>query len=189
MNLYKLVEKYTALTEVEINTIVNKVKSAPKGKIVCAGVWNGGDIMAIRRTNPDREIVAIDSFLGLDEPSDNDMTEGKMEKGEMSVGGVGTFFNNFKEEGLEPPITYAMFISEESIKDVKEKDIALLWLDLDHYAPTKTCLDYFDDKLVPGAIILVHDYGFVRCPGIKLACEEYREDWSFIAGGIYGLTN
>jgi len=189
MSVFNKVKDFTALTEIEIEAIVKKVKEAPEGKIVCAGVWKGGDVMAIQITSPNREVVVIDSFCGLAPPSTEDETKDTMINGEFDIGGIENFEKNFKTIGLSPPKEYQMFIDKLSINKVYEENIALLWLDLDHYLPTKSCLEHFEKFLVPEAIVITHDYGFERCPGIKIACDEFRDGWEHLAGGIFILRN
>jgi len=50
-------------------------------------------------------------------------------------------------------------------------------LDVDIYAVTQFGLKFFEERLVPGGVIVVDDYGFVSTPGAKQAVDE------FTAGG------
>lgn len=191
MKIYKRVEKYTALFKPEIDFLTNIVEIAPEGNVVVAGTYKGGDVMAMMLQDPTREYNVIDSFQGLADPEEEDIvhevnnTDSTMIAGEFSCGGHESYLENFKEAKIIAPNTYPMFITEKSIKEVKPNKIAVLWLDLDHYKPTKVCLKYFDQFLVSGAIIGCHDYDFVRCPGIKQACDDYSNKWVHGAGGIY----
>lgn len=185
--IYNRICSYTALTETEINGLITAVRQAPKGNVVCAGVWKGGDVMAMRLAAPQRNIIAIDSFEGLASPHGQDKTEHTMQAGEFNIGGKINFENNFKIINLMPPKIYQMFITYDTLKEVTEDNIAMLWLDLDHYMPTKACLEFFKPRLVPKAIVMIHDYGFERCPGIKKACDEFGGSWVHFCGGIYKL--
>ncbi|MEM4331709.1 MAG: TylF/MycF/NovP-related O-methyltransferase [Candidatus Micrarchaeia archaeon] len=49
----------------------------------------------------------------------------------------------------------------------------LVHLDVDVYEPTRFSLNFFKDKLQPGGIIIVDDYGFTTCPGVKKAVDEF----------------
>ncbi|HNA89558.1 MAG TPA: TylF/MycF/NovP-related O-methyltransferase [Anaerolineales bacterium] len=46
-------------------------------------------------------------------------------------------------------------------------------LDMDIYEPTLFALRFFDNKMVPGGVILLDDYGFETCPGIERATNEF----------------
>lgn len=196
MSIYNKIKKYTALFPPEINFLMEAVEKAPEGSVVIAGTYKGGDAMSMMLQDSARDYHVIDSFQGLAPPVEQDIVRVKndagptMKAGEFSCGGHEQYIRNFIEAKIVPPSTYPMFITEDSIKEVKPGKIAVLWLDLDHYAPTKACLDYFDQFLVDGAIIGCHDYGFVRCPGVKPACDEFAEkgtvaQWRHAAGGIF----
>jgi hypothetical protein len=62
------------------------------------------------------------------------------------------------------------------------RPLCIMFLDLDHYIPTKACLDVFSKCVIDGGIIVVHDYDFVRCPGIKKCCDEFGGRWVKIEG-------
>jgi hypothetical protein len=51
--------------------------------------------------------------------------------------------------------------------------IALMHIDTDLYQPTKDALHLLFDRLSPGAIVIVDDYGNVSCPGVTAAVDEY----------------
>jgi hypothetical protein len=49
-------------------------------------------------------------------------------------------------------------------------------LDVDIYAATRACLDFFADALLVGGIIIVDDYGFKTCEGAMLAVDSFLEE-------------
>jgi O-methyltransferase len=51
--------------------------------------------------------------------------------------------------------------------------IGLVHLDVDLYAPTLSSLQWLDDRLEPGALVVVDDYGADKCPGVRQAVDEY----------------
>lgn len=53
------------------------------------------------------------------------------------------------------------------------KKIHFVHFDVDIYAPTIFGLNFFHQCLVPGGIIIVDDYGFTTCPGVKDAVDEF----------------
>ena len=57
--------------------------------------------------------------------------------------------------------------------EVAAHTFSFVHLDVDIYEPTKFCLQFFDSRLVRGAIIVVDDYGFTSCPGAKQAVDEF----------------
>ena len=176
-NIYNQIKEYTCLNVYEINYLIDVVYNAPVGNIVIAGTYLGGDVMSMMLTSPDREYHVIDSFQGLAPPEQEDMCDNPCVEGEFNAGGVDKWLSNFKKKQIREPRTYPMFIDENTIQSVNVNNIAVLWLDLDHYVPTKACLDHFYNKIVDGGKILTHDYDFYKCPGIKKACDPYAKNW------------
>ena len=54
-----------------------------------------------------------------------------------------------------------------------EQAFGLVHIDVDVYPPTKFCLERFAPRDVPGGTIVVDDYGFKTCPGVKQAVDEF----------------
>jgi hypothetical protein len=46
-------------------------------------------------------------------------------------------------------------------------------VDVDVYPATDFCLQFFVPRLLPGAWLVVDDYGFVTCPGVKKAVDDF----------------
>jgi hypothetical protein len=49
-------------------------------------------------------------------------------------------------------------------------------IDVDVYPPTAFCLEFFSQRLAPGAWIVVDDYGVVTCPGAQKAVDDFVRD-------------
>ena len=48
-------------------------------------------------------------------------------------------------------------------------------VDVDLYEPTRQSIQFFYDRLNPGAIFVCDDYGFLTCPGATSAIDEFLE--------------
>jgi hypothetical protein len=95
-----------------------------------------------------------------------------------SVGGPGTLAEN--RQLLEGTIGYPAEMVhyhagwfQETLPAVHETigPIAILRLDGDWYASTKVCLEYLFDKVVPGGIVIIDDYGAYE--GCRRAVDEF----------------
>jgi hypothetical protein len=62
---------------------------------------------------------------------------------------------------------------EDRMDEVSGESFSFVHLDVDLYAPTRSCLDYFSDSLLPGGIIMVDDYGYKTCLGAKKAVDSF----------------
>lgn len=166
--VYHKVKNYSTLTAKELAYLCGVVKTPRQGPVVVAGSGKGGDVMAMLSYSPIRDYHVMGSFKN--------------------------YIQNFKDAGFDDGYlkyvhAHEMSITEESVKKVVLKDIAILWLDLDHYLPTKVCLDYFGRLMASDGIILCHNYGFFRYPGIKKSCDEFATGWTPTVGGIVKLLN
>lgn len=95
-----------------------------------------------------------------------------------ALGGPGTLAEN--RQLLErtigyPPemVHYHVGWFQETLPAVHETigPIAILRLDGDWYASTKICLEYLFDKVVPGGIVIIDDYGTYE--GCRRAVDEF----------------
>jgi hypothetical protein len=94
------------------------------------------------------------------------------------LGGHGTIdaCKNLLEKDLEYPaemIHYHKGWFQDTLpQESKEIDkIAILRLDGDWYASIKICLDYLYDKVIPGGLIVIDDYGYYE--GCTKAVDEF----------------
>jgi hypothetical protein len=176
------------MTQKEYEYLANLSKSLPSGDVIVAGTESGDDVRTIKKANRKRNIVVIDSFEGLADPVEEDVCESTMVAGECDVGGLEAYLQKFKDARIRPPKEiYKMWITKETLAVVPKRQVALLFLDLDHYQPTKDCLDIFKGWVVKDGVILVHDYDFIRCPGIKKCCDEFFSDWEKVEETGFGI--
>jgi O-methyltransferase len=176
------------LAEVELDCLSSIIKIIPEGDIIMAGCYKGGDVIEIKRTCPDRNVIVIDSFEGADNPEPEDLVNVGIPrfKGECSAD-MREVIRNFTEHDIQKPFQiHRMWISDAALNLIVRRPLAMIWLDLDHYRPTLECMRYFWPWLQRGGVMLTHDYGFVRCPGVKQACDEFGETWVKLAGNIFG---
>lgn len=175
--------EYTMIEPEGMEVVLQTVAEAPEGIIVIAGSAHGGDAMAIMKQFPNRYVVVIDSFEGLAEPTEKDGTDVEG-KGGHSCGGIDQYKANFAE--LNRPLPHEIFkmwITPESLEEIKDREIACLFMDLDHYQPVKACLLHFWPMLVKDAKVITHDWKFFRTKGVEVACEEFKPGkWESIRG-------
>lgn len=175
------------MTPKEYEYLKSIVKAFPAGDIIVAGTMHGEDVRSMLSVNPNRNIVVIDSFEGLAPPAEQDMCESAMVAGECNIGGLEAYKKTFEGTGFEPPKEiYKMWISKEELAKIPRREVAILFMDLDHYQPTKDCLETFFSWVIPGGVVLVHDYNFVRCPGIKKCCDEFGGIWDYVPETGFG---
>ncbi|GHC60020.1 TylF/MycF/NovP-related O-methyltransferase [Ulvibacter litoralis] len=157
------------------------------GAIVECGVWKGGSIMAavlaLKNQNSIKDIYLYDTFEGMTEPQDVDLSFNgnfakdiyKDKEGDWCYSSLDEVRSNI--ETLNYPKEKIQYIKgkvEDTIpNNDTPKDIALLRLDTDWYESTKHEMEHLFPRLVKGGIIIIDDYG--HWEGCKKAVDEYLE--------------
>ena len=113
----------------------------------------------------DKIFYLLDTFCGLDESylSDDEIKAGAMENSRVHlesgfyVSGVESVRANFSEWKNVRIIQGAI---PETLEAVKTETVAYLHLDLNCSPPEVAAFEFFWDRLVPGAYILLDDYAY-----------------------------
>ena len=194
--LIKLTSKYSMTPKIRIYTLLQSLKYIKNKKIdgdfVECGVWKGGNIILYKKIleedfkNEGRSIYAYDTFEGMNTPTINDydllnknsaIKIGNKEKKNSNFWGICSLEevkNNilYNVKNLDH-IKFIKGQVETTLNDknnIPEK-ISILRLDTDWYKSTKKELDVLYNKVVPGGIIIIDDYG--HWSGSKKAVDEF----------------
>lgn len=161
------------------------------GDIVECGVWRGGSMMAAALQlnalgEVDRRLWLYDTFTGMTPPTqeDREAVSGASAQSLLESTEVGDGHNVWciADEGdvrrnmllTGYPRELMQFIKGDVAKTLTEKSpvqIALLRLDTDWYASTKCELEYLYDRLAPGGVCILDDYG--HWEGARQATDEF----------------
>jgi O-methyltransferase len=163
-----------------------------KGCLVECGVGKGGTVgmMALAHqfssSTPQRQLHLFDSFEGLPEPKagvdgmsaigySKKRASGALKTIKKCVGTLDEN-KNFLEKTLGYPkdlLQYHVGWFEQTLpKDSSTLGpIAILRIDGDWYESTKVCLENLYEKVIPGGIIIIDDYG--HWEGCKRATDEF----------------
>lgn len=128
------------------------------------GTYQGASAKLICEAKGDREFHVFDTFCGLQDASDQDplFRQNDYAASEESVRKYLSGYPNVHfHKGMFPADTGA---------DVAETQFSFVNLDVDTYASTRDCLEFFYPRLVPGGILLSHDYA--QAEGVRKAFEE-----------------
>ena len=198
-DIIKKFSKYTMTSNVKIFSLikafeyVNKFKIA--GDFVECGVWQGGNIMALKhleniyKTN--NKIYGYDTFLGMSEPTKYDVkiTDGtiatnKFEKfkdddefSEWDKCTIEKVTENFAKHNLgmnNLKLVKGKVENTLLVKSNLPENISLLRLDTDFYESTKIELEILYPLLSKGGVLIIDDYGAWQ--GAKKAVDEYFKD-------------
>jgi O-methyltransferase len=165
------------------------VDNAIPGDIVECGVWRGGSMMAIaltlqRREAADRDLYLFDTFAGMPEPTDADVSrEGFLardiwtrtqdqDRNIWAYASLEDVETSLRDTGYERErIHFVKGLVEETVPDQAPSQISLVRLDTDWYESTKHELVHLFPRLSVGGVLILDDYGYWA--GARRATDEY----------------
>jgi hypothetical protein len=135
----------------------------------------------------DRHLYGFDTFSGFPRVVAEDRCAGEWP--EMRQGGVSTaskrqFFDDLERFKADSPEGDRIHVIAgdvcETIPDLVRTTpglvLSLLYLDLDLYQPTLTCLEHLYPLVVKGGVVVFDEYGYTEFPGETKAVNEYFQD-------------
>jgi O-methyltransferase len=187
------VRPYTMTSNEKLYALVTAVRyvvdAGIEGDLVECGVWRGGSMHAVARTLlakgvTDRDLHLFDTFSGMTEPTERDVSlhVGKsaselLETSDRTSHTWAVASREDVEEGLAtldyPQERFHLVEGpvEETIPGGAPQRIALLRLDTDWYESTRHELEHLYDRLAPGGVLIIDDYGSWQ--GSKEATDEF----------------
>ena len=121
----------------------------------------------------DKDIHVYESFKGLPEKTEGDGETASV-AGESTVSKQ-DFINTVKLAGLKLPVINEGWFREIPDEQYPDK-ICFAFFDGDFYSSITDSFEKVYHKMVPGGIILVHDYAWQNYPGVQKACEDFLKD-------------
>lgn len=138
-------------------------------------------LQSSQRASVPRVHHIFDSFEGLSAPSSRDGAF--WAASDLSVGET-TVRENLRE--FSAVQLHKGWIPER-FGDVADRTFSFVHVDVDLYQPTRDSLEFFYDRLNPGAVLVCDDYGFLTCPGATSAVDAFLESrpekMVFLPGG------
>lgn len=163
------------------------VNAKIEGDIVECGVWKGGSAMLAARTlmycgDSSRSLYLYDTFSGMSEPTDKDMSYGtpawerwkerqRENFNSWDYAPLDEVKKNLASTGYPGDIHYVVGKVEDTIPGTLPEKIALLRLDTDWYESTRHELEHLFPRLSVGGVLIVDDYG--HWDGAHAAVDEY----------------
>lgn len=189
------VEPYTMTSWGRIWALLEAVRyvqeTSVEGAFVECGVWRGGSVMAmayklLQAGEGTRDLWLYDTFSGMTSPTEEDIDEttGTLASKALSETEVGNGDNIWCVAGLADvkaniastgyPTDRVTYVEGDVAQTLLEKapgQIAILRLDTDWYASTKTELEILYPRLAKGGVCILDDYGHWQ--GARKAVDEY----------------
>lgn len=160
------------------------------GDFVELGVWRGGSSMAaalmFRRLQDQRTLWLYDTYEGMSEPTDLDRktrtgAEPARAKWDRTRIGDGSDWCRASLDDVQanmastkywpPRIITVKGKAEDTVAHQKPDQVCILRIDTDWHAPTKAAMEHLYDRLSPGGVLILDDYG--SWEGAKVAVDDY----------------
>ncbi len=161
-------------------------KSVP-GCLAELGVFQGTFAALVNDMLPDRPLYLFDTFDGFDKRD----VEYELENSMLNAGRadeIGRMDETFKRTSLDMVLSRmrspgACVIKQgyfpETAADIGEDiTFAFVSIDTDLYAPTYEGLKFFYPRLNRGGYIMIHDYNYYSCDGVKQAVDRFCSECS-----------
>lgn len=148
------------------------------GDMADLGAWRGGPSYIMRRLVPEKRLHIFDTWQGT--PYDDPLCHHK--KGEWATSleecrkAVGNGDLTYYYQGVFPDSIgwledeNRIYIADDGGKYPKK--FCFVYIDMDTEQATHDALHFFWPRLVPGGKIVVDDYGWEPCAGVKKAIDE-----------------
>ncbi len=157
------------------------------GDIVECGVWRGGSMQAValtllERREQERALHLFDTFEGMPPPTEHDssggvsaqalLDEASRDEHVWAVAGLDDVRTGMAQTGYPSTlIHFHVGRVEETVPGQAPDRIAILRLDTDWYESTRHELEHLYDRLSPGGVLILDDYG--DWDGARKATDEW----------------
>jgi hypothetical protein len=179
--LSRYVRSYTMLSNGRLRALYRAVRHVVAeevpGDVVECGTAEGGSAllmaMTLKRHGARRHLWAFDTFEGMPAPGENDPASALKFTGKYhhDIEYVRSIFHRWD---IRDGFSLVKGLFEDTVPKAEVKRIAVLHLDGDWYSSVKVCLDHLYDRVSPGGIIQIDDYG--HWSGARQAVHEFFDE-------------
>ena len=163
-------ERKSLLTAYECYIVYSlaRAQSERPGDMAEVGVYQGSSAKLLCEARGDKTLHLFDTFEGLPEAAKPDGRVHDEKQYSCSLESVRTYLEGYENlhfyKGRFP----------ESAAQLPDVTFSFAHFDVDLYESTLACLEYFYPKMIPGGVILSHDYSILA--GVRSAFDEFIED-------------
>jgi hypothetical protein len=193
IEIIKAVQGYTMTGTDKLHALISAVRYVARynipGDVVECGVWRGGSMHVVARVLDqhgvyDRDLYLYDTFEGMTPPTvedvrfDGQSAAARLAESDKQTSMVWAFasLEDVKDgfSRVPYPTERLHFIKgpvEETVPKYLPEKISILRLDTDWYESTAHELTHMYDRLVPGGVLMIDDYGWWQ--GSRKATDEF----------------
>ena len=145
-----------------------KAQSKRQGHMAEVGTYQGGTAGMICEAKGDRQLHVFDNFDGLPAPIEQDRNVHQPNQYACSLESVRGYLAKYED------VVYYKGRFPDTAGPVEGLQFSFAHFDVDLYESTRACLEFFYPRMIPGGIMLSHDYSVLA--GVRTAFEEFLED-------------
>jgi hypothetical protein len=163
-------ERRSLLTAYECYTVYSLalgLRDRP-GAMVEVGCYQGVSTKLICEAKGDKELHVFDTFEGLPKSSEADRGVHRERQYACSLESVQDYLKSY------PNVHFYKGIFPDSAAGMEERQYCFAHFDVDLYEGTRACLEYFYPRMIPGGVMLSHDYSILA--GVRKAFDEFLAD-------------
>tara|TARA_B100001564_G_scaffold355495_1_gene367910 strand:- start:71 stop:823 length:753 start_codon:yes stop_codon:yes gene_type:complete len=180
-NIYNLISEFTLNPNSRLYTIYDYSKRylLDDTAFVEVGTWKGGVCGLISLANEDKDIdiYACDTFSGVKNASNKDTF---FKDGEYNDASSDDIFEISKIVDRKIYVVEGIF--PESFYNINiKKNISMAHIDVDTYISAKNSFEFISEKLLPGGLVILDDYGGWFTDGVTKFGEELKNNNSYIS--------
>ena len=142
-----------------------RAQSALPGAMAEVGVYQGCSAKLISLASGGRRLHLFDTFDGLPEPEAAECGHLRARQYRSGLAAVRAFLADAPEVVFHPGCFPGTAMAVETER------FSFVHLDVDLKSSTRACLEFFYPRMVPGGIIMTHDYSFLD--GVREAFAEF----------------
>jgi hypothetical protein len=147
---------------------LGRAQSALDGDFAEFGVYQGCSARLLCEVKGDRALHLFDTFGGLPAPNEQ---EGRV----FAEGHFGATLENVRKSlSSYSNVHFHPGLFPATAKGLEDRRFSLLHLDVDLEESTQAGLEFFYDRMLPGGIIITHDYSII--PGVADAFTRFMRD-------------
>jgi hypothetical protein len=163
-------QRRSLVTAYEAYTIYSLAlaQSRLEGEMAEVGVYEGGTARMICEAKGERTLHLFDTFAGLPTSSTADRAVHRENQFACSLESVQGYLSG--QRGVE----FHVGRFPESAAGLEERRFSFAHFDVDLYESTRGCLEWFYPRMVPGGVMISHDYSVLA--GVKQAFNEFLAD-------------
>ena len=147
------------------------------GDFAECGVFKGGTAMLLAKTLQDcgqssKLLHLFDTFQGMPEHANQDASgHVQGDFNDTSLAAVQSRLTAYSNVCFHPGLV------PDTLAAVADRTFAFVYADLDLYRSTRDALDFFYERMIPGAVLICDDYGFPSYrDAAKKAVDEFFAD-------------